>query len=256
MQPLGKHVLGIQHEKKSDSPHHAALKTLEKFQESAWKSVAYAVLSVAAGIALSDEIFWLKTELLWTECSQLPCEYQTPPRMRFAYACDMAYYTYAIPYCILVETKRKDFWMTFMHHIITVILIGYSYALGFTKVGVVIMFLHDVCDPLLELAKLTKYAKFESLTNSFFVLFMLTWIVMRIVYYPLWVIRSVLFECYDAVLGKPDVTEFPHWQLFSGMLITLWVLHLIWTYTIVKIAVSALTKGAANDPREDGEEDE
>ena len=138
-----------------------------------------------------------------------------------------------------------------MHHLVTVALIGYSYATGFTKVGVVIMFLHDVCDPWLEGAKLSKYGKLpDAITNGVFVVFMLVWFAMRVFYYPLWVIRSVLWECYPAVLGRPEVTQFPHWHLFSAMLILLWLLHLYWSVTIVSIAVTALTGGATEDPRE------
>jgi sphingoid base N-palmitoyltransferase len=163
----------------------------------------------------------------------------------------------AIPYCALFETKRKDLWATMLHHWVTVALIGYSYATGLTKVGVVIMFLHDVTDPLLEAAKLTKYARSpEFVTNGVFVLFLLGWFATRVFYYPLWVIRSVLWECWDAVLGRPEVTQFPHWHLFSALLICLWVLHLFWTTTIVKIAVTALTQGSAEDPREENEKNE
>lgn len=153
LQPLGKRLLKIQPPKKSDDqPQAASAKKLEKFQESAWKCIVYILLTAASSFALSNETFWRDVSEYWTQCDRLPCQYEASRRIKFAYALDMAYYMYAIPYCIMFETKRKDFWATLLHHFVTVALIAYSYALGFTKIGVIIMFLHDVCDSPLELS--------------------------------------------------------------------------------------------------------
>ena len=157
MQPIGKALLEVDKPLQSDKERRDKEATLLKFQESAWKCAAYITLSVISGLALKDQTFWKHTEQFWEECSEeVPCEFQTTPMMLLAYASDMAYYTYAIPYCIITETKRKDFWATFAHHVATVALIGYSFCLGFTKCGVVVMFLHDICDPFLEFAKMTR----------------------------------------------------------------------------------------------------
>ena len=101
LQPVGKRLLNVPGSEAPLSDHQDAQKVFGKWRESCWKCVASVALTVASGIALSDQSFWRDTQQFWTECSQLPCEYQTPPKMRFAYAFDMAYYTYAIPYCIL-----------------------------------------------------------------------------------------------------------------------------------------------------------
>jgi hypothetical protein len=250
MQPVGKYLLGMDPVKQTPSEHKASLATLCKFQESAWKCVAYTSLSMVAFSALKNETFWWDTAELWTECSGIPCEYEPSRMMTMSFVADMAYYTYAIPYCIVLETKRKDFWATFVHHIITVILIGYAYSLGFTKAGLVVIALHDVCDPFLEFAKMTKYANMELLTNVFFVIFTFVWIAMRVLYFPLWIIRSILFDAYAAVVQGNTPPDFPHWGMFSGMLISLWLLHVFWTYVILKIAVEAVASGAADDHRE------
>lgn len=164
---------------------------------------------------------------------------------------------YAIPYAHMFETRRKDFWATMSHHIVTVLLIGFSYFLGFTKIGLVIMFLHDVCDPFLELAKLGGYASAEGVTNTLFAIFTVLWISMRVVYFPIWVIYSVLFLALDAVAGDADPTPFMYiYYGFAGLLIFLWLLHLFWTYMILKVALLALCGVSAKDTREDDEEEE
>lgn len=252
MQPLGKRLLKLQHVKKTDAqPKGSDIKKLGKFQESAWKCIAYIALTAGSTYAMSNETFWWDVPELWTHCNGLPCQYEASARIKFAYALDMAYYMYAIPYCIMFETKRKDFWATMLHHLVTVTLIGYSYALGFTKVGVLIMFLHDICDSPLEMAKLAKYAGQETLTNILFVLFTIIWLSMRVIYFPVWVIWSVYWDSFTSVVGDTGHTKFPHWELFTGMLTTLWVLHLYWTYVILQIAAAAVMQGSASDTRED-----
>lgn len=250
VQPAGKYLIGVGAAEDTEAERAGKLVTLGKFQESAWKCVAYTALTLFSFRALANVTYWWDMNELWTECSRLPCEFVNPPAMNIAFAVDLAYYTYAIPYCIIVETKRKDFWATFLHHVVTVLLIAYGYGIGFTKAGLLIMALHDVCDPWLELAKMTKYSGMENTTNVLFVIFTAVWIAMRVVYYPAWVIRSILFDAYDAVVAGKAAPEFPHWELFSGMLITLWVLHLFWTYVILKIAAEAVSSGSTEDTRE------
>lgn len=65
-----------------------------------------------------------------------------------------AYYIQAIPSVFLWDTKRKDRVEMTIHHVVTIILILYSFTVNFTRIGVMIMLLHDVCDIFMEIAKL------------------------------------------------------------------------------------------------------
>lgn len=166
---------------------------------------------------------------------------------------------YAIPYACMFETRRKDYWATMAHHFVTVSLLCCSYAMGFNKIGLVIMFLHDIADPFLEVAKIGNYTSppQPAVTNSFFIIFAMLWIIMRVFYFPIWVIYSVLFYAVDAVAGDADTSQYIWiWYVFSGMLIFLWLLDLFWAYTILGIAFAAASSGgAAQDSREDADED-
>lgn len=254
MQPLGKYYIGWTDPKKGDrtDAQQAELdKTLGKFEESAWKCFAYLFLTACSAVALCDKAYWYRTALFWDECSTIPCEHTPDARMRFSYSIDLAYYVYAVPYCILFETKRDDFPATLAHHFVTIALILYSYFLGFTKAGVVVMFLHDVCDPWLEIAKMARYAGNDTLTNTFFGLFTLVWIVMRDFYLPMFVIWSVCFEAWVEMVLKGGYLPFPHYISFTSMLIFLWLLHVYWTCIIVRIAYKSVAGGKTDDDRED-----
>eukprot|EP00116_Pleurobrachia_bachei_P015645 sb/3475907/ len=63
------------------------------------------------------------------------------------------------------DTKRKDFWEMFLHHIATLALIGGSWIGGGYRIGSIIMVIHDIADVFLETAKLGIYLKYEMLSN-------------------------------------------------------------------------------------------
>jgi ceramide synthetase len=56
------------------------------------------------------------------------------------------------------------------------------------------MLLHDINDVLLETAKILNYAAFESASTLVFVCFMVSWVVLRICIFPLYIINSCFFE--------------------------------------------------------------
>ena len=54
------------------------------------------------------------------------------------------------------------------------------------------MLLHDPSDIFLEAAKLCDYASLDGAATVFFVGLLLSWIVLRLVLLPFWVIRSCM----------------------------------------------------------------
>lgn len=56
------------------------------------------------------------------------------------------------------------------------------------------MLLHDINDVIMELAKISNYNQLDGLANALFVAFVLAWVALRMVAYPLVIVRSTLFE--------------------------------------------------------------
>ena len=83
-----------------------------------------------------------------------------------------------------MDEKRKDFLVMLIHHILTLTLIIVSYATRYHKVGILVIFVHDVTDILLELTKCHVYLKNrnkkyyalnEQMSNVGFVSFAIAW---------------------------------------------------------------------------------
>ena len=60
----------------------------------------------------------------------------------------------------------------------------------FLRVGSMIMILHFPSDILLDLTKLFNYAEWEQTTTVLFVIFMASWLVTRLIYFPFWIVWS------------------------------------------------------------------
>lgn len=108
------------------------------------------------------------------------------------------------------------------------------------------MLLHDANDVLMEAAKISKYCKKEDFSLGLFVVFFVAWIALRLVCFPLLVIRSTLLELPSALGGRP-----PIYYMFNTLLLMLFVLHCYWFTLILKVVWLTLTTGEAQDVRED-----
>ncbi|KAL3652253.1 hypothetical protein CASFOL_001934 [Castilleja foliolosa] len=86
----------------------------------------------------------------------------------------------------------------------------------FFRVGTVILALHDASDVFLEGAKVFKYSGNELGASVFFGLFAVSWVILRLIFYPFWVIRSTRLLLPIRSLGP--VTP----------ILTLLVFHIYW----------------------------
>lgn len=135
------------------------------------------------------------------------------------------------------DIKRKDFWQMFVHHVATILLLSISWVFNYFRIGAIIACLHDSADIFLEGAKMAHYAKFERTSMVILVMFIAVWIFSRLYIYPFWVLHSVIYH-HQAIIG----TSLPYF-LLTSLLILLQVLHVIWTYFILKVVLEAVSQG-------------
>lgn len=134
------------------------------------------------------------------------------------------------------DVKRKDFWQMFLHHILTLVLLSLSWVCNLHRVGSLVLAVHDCADIFLEAAKITKYANYQKLCDAIFALLTVVWIVTRLGFYP----RII----YSSSVEAPQILPmFPAYYIFNSLLIMLLLLHIVWTYMILKIAYNSLKSG-------------
>ncbi|KAF3856613.1 hypothetical protein F7725_017336 [Dissostichus mawsoni] len=209
--------------------------THTKFCESMWRFTFYLCI-FTYGLRFLWQTPWMwDTRHCWYG---YPYQVMTPG-LYYYYVTELAFY-WSLMFSQFTDIKRKDFMIMFIHHLATIGLISFSYVNNMTRVGSLVMCVHDASDFLLELAKLANYAKYQRLCDFLFIVFSVAFFITRL--------GPELH--YVRELGHSGAVPL----LVALQLLTARppVLHIIWSYLIARIAVKAVLRGkVCNDVRSD-----
>ncbi|KAK2706250.1 ceramide synthase 6-like isoform X2 [Artemia franciscana] len=210
-----------------------------KFTETAWRMLFYTVAFVYGLYSLWDKPWFSNIQHCWIG---YPFEHTLTDDIWCYYMLELSFY-WALTLQHFQNVRRKDFWEMLVHHLATICLLVFSLVVNFTRVGTLVLVIHDVADIFLEGAKLMRYIRYTKACDIFFAIFTLIWIVSRLGYFPFWIIRSSLFEAYTFI------PFFPAYYIFNGLLCTLLLLHVIWTYYILRILWKVFNGSETSDSR-------
>ncbi|KAM7251733.1 hypothetical protein ACFE04_023616 [Oxalis oulophora] len=206
-----------------------------KCSESMWKLTYYATVEIFILAIIFKEPWFTDIKLYFYGW---PNQHLKFP-LKVVYMCQCGFYLYSIGALLAWETRRKDFAVMMSHHIITVILIGYSYITSFFRVGSIILALHDASDVFLEFAKVFKYSDKELGASICFGLFAISWFLLRLIFFPFWVIRATSYNLQEVLdLSKAYPTLL--YYIFNTMLLMLLVFHVYWWVLIYAMIMKQL----------------
>lgn len=103
------------------------------------------------------------------------------------------------------------------------------------RVGSLVLIVHDFADVPLEFARMARYATWLRLANALFAVFTVSWIVSRVGLYPYRVVYSVVVDA-PRIVGMA-----PIYYIFASLLMALQLMHIIWTWMILRAALQAIT---------------
>lgn len=226
---------------KSDS---ARSLEIQKFNEAFWRASFYAFIWIY-GIWVGYRESWLlDIRAIW---AGWPLEQSASTEVRWYYFLSTGHYLHLFV-TQFWEPKRKDWWEMFIHHIVTMLLLFFSYIVNFVRIGTVVLLCHDGSDVFLEVAKLFNYLRLGTACDICFTVFALAFFLGRLVLYPWRVVYVAV------VLGAEQVGIWRGFYIFVGLLLVLQILHLFWFYTIVCMVYSFVaTGGVEKDVREETE---
>jgi len=235
--------------------------TIDKFKESAWRFCFYLFIFLYGCTILKEKPWFEQVINCWRGWPNQPLD----DSIRWYYIFEGAFYV-SLMVSQFSDVKRKDFYQMFLHHIVTLMLMFGSWSVNMVRVGSLVLCLHDAVDWILESCKMSSYSKYETLSTVMVCLFGLVWFVTRIVIFPLYIIKSAAFDSIsifeqEGIGDGDDMSIGGVFYLFIGCLSILFILHCIWFYRIIALAVKVM-KGDENirDTRSEtssmGEEDE
>ncbi|KAM3751165.1 hypothetical protein ACB098_04G088200 [Castanea mollissima] len=234
-------------------------KKINKFKESAWKFIYYLSEELLALSVTYDEPWFTNTKYFWVgPGDQVWPDLKIKLKLKGLYMCSAGFYLYSIVALVFWETRRSDFLVSLAHHVATVILITLSYISKFARVGSVILAVHEGTDVILEVAKMSKYSGFEGMSSICFVTFVLSYTVLRLIYYPFWIIWSTSYEVLLTLdMEKHMIDGSIYYYLFNTLLFCLLIMHIYWWKLMVIMVVNQIhAKGQiSDDVRSDSESD-
>jgi len=228
--------------------HHAPTKMV-KFQEGFWRGMFYTVACFVGYYTLYDEPYlWDNTEVY----NNYPFHKMTD-KVQWYYFIKLAFYASLSITGVLFDVARKDFWEMQLHHWTTMLLMVGSYSCGLHRIGALILLVHDVSDVFLEWAKGTNYIwEGSAMTQIFFALFAVMFLVCRLILYPVWMIWPTINH------AKQDFCTRNVWiNNYHGVLLCILAcLHCFWMYLITNILIKAVTGNKLEDSREAADSEE
>jgi len=217
--------------------------TITKFCEGGWRFIFYSSVFLYGLQVLASKPWLWDTGACWAEYPYHTMESD----VWWYYMIELGFY-WSLSITQWIDVKRKDFLQNFVHHNVTILLMMFSWSCHFTRIGSLVLIIHDCSDPLLELAKLCKYAKRDQVAEVVFGVFTVLWCTMRCYVFPTRVLWSTMHA------AEAHVDMFPGYYIFNCLLIILQILNVMWTVLILKIAISGLLKGNTRDSRSDSED--
>ncbi|KZV41166.1 hypothetical protein F511_10300 [Dorcoceras hygrometricum] len=210
-------------------------KKIVKCSESMWKFTYYAAIEFCVFISTYHEPWFTNSKEYFRGWPDQ--ELKLP--IKLIYMAQCGFYLYSIAALLTWETRRKDFAVMMSHHVVTVILISYSYMTRFFRIGVVVLALHDASDVFMEAAKVFKYSEREFGASLCFGLFAVSWLMLRLVYFPFWVIKASTYHLVE-FLDFSEKYNILLYYIFNTMLLTLLVFHIYWWILICSMITRQL----------------
>ncbi|KAF9976722.1 sphingosine N-acyltransferase lag1, partial [Modicella reniformis] len=163
---------------------------LVRFAEQGWL-VLYGSCMWSFGMyQLYHSPYWSDTTYYWRDYPKTHLDATT----KWYYLIQFAFWIQQLLLAILgIEKPRKDFLEYLIHHVITCLLIGFSYSFNLTSVGHAVLCAMDLSDTVLGACKMLKYMHKDRLADVGFVFFVVTWVLSRHYYYGL-IVWSVFVE--------------------------------------------------------------
>jgi ceramide synthetase len=227
----------LKHKKK-----HILALQVKKFVESFWKSAYYASVSAYALVFIAPEAYMKNTFEVYPN--------PVTSTIYWYYMVQISFYIW-MSVSLLWDVRRKDFYQMGAHHVITLTKLIISYLFQVVYMGALVLMIHDFADPFLEFAKMMNYLKKETASTVSFIVFLLAFVFLRIIIYPIYCIQPAITDSY------PFVDEYGYYVQYYTVctcLVALLGLNIFWSVLIIKVAIRAVSKTSSlRDVRSDDE---
>jgi hypothetical protein len=167
--------------------------------------------------------------------------FERPRYFDFHYLLNLAY-TFADLICVVfVYDRQTDILAMVFHHFCTISLMVFSYYGHFDSIGCLILFLHNFSDIFVYLGRAFLYAKLPTILKQLITINLLSFFV----YCRLYVYGILIHDYFVYFIWETYHIKFA----YQISLVSLYILHCLWTYKLIKIVYNSVTKAKFDDSR-------
>ena len=146
-------------------------------------------------------------------------------------------------------TCRGDFREMAIHHVVTnMLILGSSYC-RFTRIGSMLLLLHDISDVPVDLSKLANFMKWKITTIICFISILVLWLITRLGILPFVIWKTIHFD--SKILYMEGPLDRRHFDIycrgFEILVSCLIALHFFWFTILIRIGYRLVTNGERHD---------
>ncbi|KAF2347864.1 TRAM/LAG1/CLN8 domain [Trinorchestia longiramus] len=215
--------------------------TMEKFCDQGWQAFFYSCFFIwGLFFVVPQTFFWdpLKT------IENLP--FQRPSSAMWWYCTvDSGFYV-AQTVLLFSLDRRHDFYVMLCHHVVTFFLHYFCVSMNIMKLLTLTIFIHEIVDIPLAVGKMFSYANKHYVGDYLAIVFAIVWVLTRLIAYPVMAMRPPLIAHLKV--------SWPSMFCFEAFGISLLLVHIIWTFDLIKAIKKRMTDNKMSDSRSSPEE--
>lgn len=232
---------------------------VDKLPESGWKCFFYTISwSLVAYVLLWEEggRFLASPTSKWKEYAM---DVTSIPSTGYyvAFVIECSFYIHSLYAALFLDIWRKDSIILMVHHVMTIALLVFTWCARYHRPALVTLFLHDICDIVLEFTKCANYLKaqcngivksWERTADIGFLTFTVTWFITRLYLFPLRVIY------HSTVYLNDNNIYVPLGYYLNALLYLLLLMNVYW-FTLILHVLYKVARGQVLEDIRDFKDD-
>ncbi|CAI7723096.1 translocation associated membrane protein, putative [Plasmodium vivax] len=171
--------------------------------------------------------------------------------VHYFYLLEIAFWSSCLFY-LKYEIRRKDFYVFILHHLSTILLLVYSHVFNFWRMGLLVLFVHDVVDVALYISKSLNYSnpRYQKTLTFFYIFFVFSYFFFRIIIFFFYIV--IPLSNLEIIKSYTDGFITSYMDVPAGIvpLVLLWmlmVMHFYWFFLILKMTRIFIVKTMKNE---------
>lgn len=135
-----------------------------------------------------QEPWWDQPNTCWEPHFE---EQQHAPLLVYFYLLQLAIWTATAIHHRFFDDRKKDYVVMYVHHLATLFMVMTSYSAGYLRIGLLVLYVHDISDIFIDLLKLANLVNFSGpscffVTEIIFIATLISWVYWRLFLFPSW----------------------------------------------------------------------